>query len=85
MTKVDDKTDIDSVIGDLKTKYQMWFGTEESGDGKQTGQKGTGSSVGNGTGNGSGAKGGEKSLGERLAANRASVRAGGKERKSFWS
>lgn len=85
MTKVDDKTDVESVIGDLKTKYGVWFGTEESDDGKATGQKGTGSSVGNGTGNGSGGKGGEKNLGERLAANRQAVRAGGKERKSFWS
>lgn len=84
MTKVDDKTDIDSVISDLKTKYTMWFG-EEGSDDRQTGQKGTGSSVGNGTGGSAGVKGGEQNLGSRLAANRRQVSAGGKERKSFWS
>lgn len=84
MTKVDDKTDVVSVIGDLKTKYPMWFGEESEDDKKSTGQKGTGSSVGNG-GTGSNSKGGnEPSFGARLAANRNQVRAGGKERKSFW-
>ncbi len=83
MTKVDDNTDINSVIGDLKTKYAIWFGVEESDEGKETGKKGTGSSVG-GSGTGSG-KGGEQNLGQRLAASRQQSNAGGKERKSFWS
>lgn len=84
MTKVDENTDLNSVIGDLKTKYPMWFGGEESGEDKATGKKGTGSSVGAGAGNASG-KGSAQNLGSRLAANRQQVRAGGKERKSFWS
>lgn len=83
MTKVDDNTDVNSVIGDLKTKYPMWFGEEESDEGKATGKKGTGSSVG-GSGTGSG-KGGEQNLGQRLAASRQQAKTGGKERKSFWS
>ena len=37
-----------------------------------------------GAGNASG-KGSAQNLGSRLAANRQQVRAGGKERKSFWS
>lgn len=84
MAKMGDNGDINSVIGDLKTKYTVWFESGESGDGKATGQKGTGSSInGKGTGTGSGNNGGEQSLGARLAAKRQNV--GGKERKSFWS
>lgn len=84
MTKVDDNTDIESVISDLKTKYEMWFGEDDS-EGKKTGQKGTGSSVGSGTGGSAGGKGSEQNLGTRLAANRQAAMAGGKERKSFWA
>lgn len=84
MTKVDENTDIESAIGELKTKYQVWFGQDEP-DGRSAGQRGTGTSVGNGTGNSSSSKDGGQSLGSRLAANRQAVRAGGKERKSFWS
>ena len=84
MSKMGDDGDINSVIGDLKTKYSVWFESGESNDGKATGQKGTGSSInGKGTGNGSNNNGGEQSLGARLAAKRQNT--GGKERKSFWS
>lgn len=84
MSKMGDDGDINSVIGDLKTKYSVWFESGESDDGKAAGQKGTGSSINNkGTGTGSGNNGGEQSLGARLAAKRQNV--GGKERKSFWS
>ena len=84
MSKMGDDGDINSVIGDLKTKYSVWFESGESNDGKATGQKGTGASInGKGTGNGSNNNGGEQSLGARLAAKRQNT--GGKERKSFWS
>lgn len=85
MSKMGDDGDIDSVIGDLKTKYSVWFeSSEPNDDGKATGQKGTGSSVSaKGTGSGSN-NSGEQSLGARLAAKRQNV-AGGKDRKSFWS
>lgn len=82
MSKMGDNTDIESVIGDLKTKYGVWFEAGEQDDKNATGQKGTGSSVnGKGTGSGSG-NSGEQSLGARLAAKRQNV--GGKDRKSYW-
>lgn len=85
MAKMGDDGDITSVIGDLKTKYGVWFESGEPDEGKATGQKGTGSSInGKGTGTGSGNNGGEQSLGARLAAKRQNT-VGGKERKSFWS
>lgn len=69
----EDGTDIKTALGELKTKYPIWFGDAKDGsedDGKDTGkskvgQKGTGSSVKASEKD----KGGEaKSLGARLAA-----------------
>ena len=64
----EDGTDIKTALGELKTKYPVWFGTTEE-DGKddksKVGQKGTGSSVKSSDKD----KGNDgKSLGARLAA-----------------
>ena len=75
-------TDIKTALGELKTKYPVWFENGSGDDGKdskaKTGQKGTGSSVKSGSKD----KGDEsKNFGARLAASRKS--AAGK--KSYWS
>ena len=74
-------TDIKTALGELKTKYPVWFenGSGDDKDSKaKTGQKGTGSSVKSGSKD----KGDEsKNLGARLAASRKS-NAG---KKSYWS
>lgn len=75
-------TDIKTALGELKTKYPVWFENGSGDDDKdskaKTGQKGTGSSVKSGSKD----KGDEsKNLGARLAANRKS-NAG---KKSYWS
>lgn len=75
-------TDIKTALGELKTKYPVWFENGSGDDGKdskaKTGQKGTGSSVKSGSKD----KGDEsKNLGARLAASRKST-AG---KKSYWS
>lgn len=78
----DDDTDLKSIIGELKTKYPIWFDASNAGaDGKNaTGQKGTGASVNN-----SSDKGGKenKGMGARLAAQRKATN--GANKKSFWS
>ena len=82
LSKMSDDTDLKSIIGELKTKYTVWFDASNAGaDGKNaTGQKGTGASVNN-----SSDKGGKenKGMGARLAAQRKA--ANGANKKSFWS
>lgn len=82
LSKMSDDTDLKSIIGELKTKYPVWFDASNAGaDGKNaTGQKGTGASVNN-----SSDKGGKenKGMGARLAAQRKT--ANGANKKSFWS
>lgn len=76
-----DKSDIKTALGELKTKYPVWFESGNGDDEKKTGQKGTGSSVKTGNkGKNTGGTDG-KSLGARLAAQRK----GSSSRKSFWS
>lgn len=72
--------DLKTIIGELKTKYPIWFGeSSEDDDKKKTGQKGTGSSMKTGEKGKSGGKS-EPGLGARLAAQRKPA-----ERKnSFW-
>lgn len=81
LSKMSDDTDLKSIIGELKTKYPVWFDASNAGaDGKNaTGQKGTGASVNN-----SSDKGGKenKGMGARLAAQR---KTNGANKKSFWS
>lgn len=77
----EDGTDIKTALGELKTKYPVWFegGNADDKDSKaKTGQRGTGSSVTSGQKD----KGDDnKNLGARLAANRK-VSA---TKKSYWS
>ena len=75
----EDGTDIKTALGELKTKYPVWFeNPSEKDDKSNTGQRGTGSSVKSGQKD----KGDDnKSLGARLAANRKSSAS----KKSYWS
>lgn len=75
----DEDTDVKTVIGEYRTKFPDWFGSDDGdeGGGKKggTGQRGTGKSMSKGASN----KGKENDLGARLAANRKkSVKS------SFW-
>lgn len=75
----EDGTDIKTALGELKTKYPVWFeNPSEKDDKSKTGQRGTGSSVKSGQKD----KGDDnKNLGARLAANRKSSAS----KKSYWS
>lgn len=85
VSKMSDNTDLKTILGELKTKYPVWF-TEGNGDneddkgGQQTtGQKGTGSSLkGADKNKGTGTQAG---LGKRLAAQRRSSTG---KKSSFW-
>lgn len=83
LSKMSDDTDLKSIIGELKTKYPVWFeASTADADGKNaTGQKGTGASVKT-TGDKTGGKE-TKGMGARLAAQRKTQN--GTNRKSFWS
>lgn len=87
VSKMSDNTDLKTILGELKTKYPVWFTTDDDNDegdkgqsGVQaTGQKGTGASVkGSDKNKGTGATAG---LGKRLAAQRKS---GAGKKTSFW-
>lgn len=75
----EDGTDIKTALGELKTKYPVWFENPHGKDEKSsTGQRGTGSSVKSSQKD----KGNDnKNLGARLAANRKSSTS----KKSYWS
>lgn len=82
LARMTDDADLKTLIGELKTKYPIWFGDEEEDDKQadkkgKTGQKGTGSSVKSDKDK----KGEEeKGLGARLAAQRKSNTA----KSSYW-
>lgn len=88
MSKLDDKTDVKTIVGELKTKYPVWFdtngnqqqNTDNSGNNQnnQSGQRGTGSSVGNVNSKGGGDN--ISGLGARLAAQRKI----NNKKSSFW-
>lgn len=86
VSKMSDSADLNTILGELKTKYPVWFNEGENNDGSEknkegltTGQRGTGSSVkGSDKSKGSGTTVG---LGKRLAAQR---RVGSDKKKSFW-
>ena len=93
VSKMSDKTDAKTVIGELKTKYSVWFtptvseDNDDKGKGQKqqnnnggTGQNGTGTSVGNGSKK-AGTDKGTSGLGARLAAQRNQAT----QKKSFWS
>lgn len=81
ITKMNENTELKTIIGDFKTKYSIWFGDSaaEADNKNNVGQKGTGASVGN-SADGNGGKD-NKGMGARLAAQRKT--SSGK--KSFWS
>lgn len=75
LAKTSDDRDIKSVLAEFKTKYPVWFETEED---KKKQAKGTGSSLKNQSGKND--KGEEKGIGARLAAQRKSS----KTKSSYW-
>lgn len=76
LAKTSDERDIKSILAEFKTKYPVWFETEED---KKKQAKGTGSSLKNQSGKNG--KGEEKGIGARLAAQRKSS----KPKSSYWS
>ena len=98
ISKTDDKTDAKTVIGELKTKYSVWFTptTSENNDDKVKGQKqqnnnqqnnngGTGQNgTGTSVGNGSKKAGTDKGT-SGLGARLAAQRNQATQKKSFWS
>jgi hypothetical protein len=97
VSKMDDKTDAKTVIGELKTKYSVWFtpdvsenndkgkGQKQQNNNQQNNNGGTGQNgTGTSVGNGSkkaGTDKGTSGLGARLAAQRNQAT----QKKSFWS
>lgn len=77
LAKTTDDRDIKSVLAEFKTKYPVWFETEED---KKKQNKGTGSSLKNQSSK-SGDDKGEKGIGARLAAQRKSSKA----KTSYWN
>lgn len=83
MAKMDEDSDFKTIIGEIKTKYPMFFGIETNADDKDdkgkddkdtkgaTGKKGTGASMKNFGKDDKGKDKEEKSLGSRLAAQRS--------------
>lgn len=71
LAKMTEDSDLKTLIGELKTKYPVWFGESDESDDKKSkaGQKGTGSSVKSDKGK---KEDEEKGLGARLAAQRKS-------------
>ena len=99
VSKMDDKTDAKTVIGELKTKYSVWFtpDTSENNNDKGKGQKqqnnnqqqnnnsGTGQNgTGTSVGNGSKKAGTDKGT-SGLGARLAAQRNQATQKKSFWS
>ena len=99
VSKMDDKTDAKTVIGELKTKYSVWFtpASEDNNDDKGKGQKqqnnnqqqnnngGTGQNgTGTSVGNGSKKAGTDKGT-SGLGARLAAQRNQATQKKSFWS
>ena len=98
ISKMDDKTDAKTVIGELKTKYSVWFTPDasENNDDKGKGQKqqnnnqqnnngGTGQNgTGTSVGNGSKKAGTDKGT-SGLGARLAAQRNQATQKKSFWS
>lgn len=83
--KFTEGSDFKTIIGELKTKYPTWFGTDDSDDNKgddsgdnKTGKKGTGSSMKSVDKKGKDSE--TKGLGARLAAQRKSSA----KKSSYW-
>lgn len=95
VSKVTDSNDMKSVLTEMKTKYTVWFGSQQNGaqgqnnqgnqnnqrqQQNQTGQNGTGSAITNQSGSGDGKP--KDSLGAQLAASRKNY--GGHKKTSYW-
>lgn len=78
LSKLSDDTDLKTVIGEFKTKYSAWFGTSDEDDDKNTGKRGTGTSVKKVEK--SGKKNENQGIGARLAAQRTSRN----KKSSYW-
>lgn len=82
MAKNEENTDLKTLFSELKTKYPVWFESEddnsESGKKAEVGSKGTGSSVGSKSDSGNNSS---ESLGARLAAQRKGQ---SKFKTSYW-
>lgn len=82
LAKMTEDADLKTLIGELKTKYPIWFGESNESDDKadkkgKAGQKGTGSSVKSDNGK---KEDEDKGLGARLAAQRKAST----KKTSFW-
>lgn len=84
LAKMTEDSDLKTIIGEFKTKYPVWFGTDSSDDDEKddkkskTGQKGTGSSVK--TSKEDKKSDVKKGMGQRLAAQRKS----NASKSSYW-
>jgi hypothetical protein len=99
VSKMDDKTDAKTVIGELKTKYSVWFtpasseennddgkGKKQQGGNQQQNNGGTGQNgTGTSVGNGSGKKAGTDKGTTGIGARLAAQRNQAAQKKSFWS
>lgn len=83
LSKMTEDSDIKTIVGELKTKYPIWFGEsggngDDDDKGKSKGQRGTGSTIKDkGTKRGNEQKG----MGARLAAQRKTVN---NKKTSYW-
>lgn len=84
LAKMTEDSDLKTILGELKTKYPVWFGESEEDEkekddkNNKAGQKGTGSSIKNAEKGKK--KNDEKGLGARLAAQRKT----GNKKSSYW-
>lgn len=80
ISKVNETTDLASALKELKTKYPIWFNSDDSANNNgKTGQKGTGTSISK-MGSTAGGTNGNESLAAKLAAAKKT----GTSKSSFW-
>ena len=81
LAKMADGDDIKTVLGEMKTKYPVWFDSSSEEEKEAVGKKGTGSSVATDKSNSSNKKKEEiTGIGKRLAAQRKSSQ----KKSSYW-
>jgi hypothetical protein len=82
ISKVNETTDLASALKELKTKYPIWFNSDDSANNNgKTGQKGTGTSISK-MGSTAGGTNGNESLAAKLVAARKGN--GNASKSSFW-
>lgn len=80
ISKVNETTDLASALKELKTKYPIWFNSDDSANNNgKTGQKGTGTSISK-MGSTAGGTNGNESLAAKLAAAKKT----GTSKSNFW-